>query len=117
MKKIILYSAFTFCVALNAKSQVVGNVDRDGEYAITVTNQQAKEILENVSNFTEPQPFQPTEISLTTMQNGEICLTGYIRNPVGHIIRGYRIMCIQDDANNLIVKPGSRVERINGRPF
>lgn len=120
MKKLIMLStiAASFLMATNTvQSQVIGSIDQDGNHAISVTHQEAMNILEEVSHFTEPQPFQPTEITLTTMPQGEICLTGYIRNPVGHIIRGFRIMCIQDDANNLIVKPGSKVERINGHQF
>ena len=35
----------------------------------------------------------------------------------GNIIKGYRIMCKQDDANNLIVVPESKSEKVFGRPF
>ena len=120
MKKLLFLSSILVTLYLNranAQSHIIGAVDQDGVYSISLIDQQAKDVLESVSNFTEPQPFQPTEITLTTMPQGEICLTGYIRNPVGKIIRGFRIMCIQDDENNLIVKPGSRIERINGRQF
>ena len=120
MKKLILISALALSSTIfsnTAKSQVVGQIDHDGVYALSISSQEAMAVLESVSHFTEPQPFQPTEITLSTMSLGEICLTGYIKNPIGHIVHGFRIMCIQDDANNLIVKPGSRVERIHGKKF
>jgi hypothetical protein len=120
MKKLLLLSTIIVTLSMyrvNAQSHIIGKIDADGNSSISVLDQQAKNILESVSNFTEPQPFQPTDITLSTMPQGEICLTGYIKNPVGKIIRGFRIVCIQDDENNLIVKPGSHVERINGRQF
>lgn len=120
MKKLFLACIIaTFC-SLNmaqAQSHKIGRIDKDGIYGITLKADQVKTIIENISQVSEPMAFRPTDISLTATTLGEICLTGYIKGPTGNIIKGFRIICMQDDENNLIVQPGSRVERVNGRSF
>lgn len=100
-----------------AQSEIIGKVDYDGNIQLTVSENHGKSVLRGLSLPTEPHPFQATEVLVTAMADGTYSLTGYIRNPAGIIVKGFRVQCDQDDANNLIVKPGNKRERITGKPF
>lgn len=103
--------------SLQAQSTTIGNVDNDGNTTLTIDMPAARQLLWNLSLPTEAQPFSATEVLITDMADGTYSFTGYIKNPVGKVVRGFRVQCNQDDANSLIVQPGNKRERITGRPF
>jgi len=120
MKKLFVLSSLALCFSINlsfAQSNVIGYINADGIYELSIAQSQGKNILKQHSIPTEAQPFEATDISITQMEDGTLCLTGYLKNPGGHIVKGFRIQCIQDDENNLIVKPGNKRERVIGKPF
>lgn len=120
MKKylFILTSTFLFSAGLtHAQSNIVGRIDNDGIVHMTVERQKAKEVLTQATTSRTSQPIQVSEISFSKMAMGEICLTGYEKDANGKVVKGVRIQCYQDDANNLIVIPENKIENIFGRPF
>jgi hypothetical protein len=104
-------------VSAMAQSEIIGKVDYDGNIQLTVGENKGKRVLRDLSLPTEQHVFEATELLITTMEDGTYSLTGYIRNPAGFIVKGFRVQCDQDDANNLIVKPGNKRERVTGKPF
>ena len=120
MKKPILLIAFIFTLftsASFAQSNIVGRVDNDGNVHLLVEKLKATEVLTQVNNARTSQPINISEVTFSKMSMGEICLTGYEKDAQGKVVTGMRVQCYQDDANNLIVKPDSKTERIYGRPF
>jgi len=120
MKKLLIALSSIFLFGLqsaSAQSDKVGQLDHDGNFVLTVPQNQGKNILRQHSLPTEASPFEATDITITEMTDGTLSLTGYLKNPGGHIVKGFRIQCSQDDENNLIVKPGNKRERVIGRPF
>lgn len=119
MKKPVLISALACLLSASGAfaQDIIGRIDNDGIYHMTVEKGQAKNILKSVFVQKGEQALNPTEILLTTMPLGQVCLTGYERDSNGKVTKGYRIMCKQDDANNLIVVPENKTEKIFGRPF
>lgn len=120
MKKSILFIAFALTLITGvsfAQSNVVGKIDNDGNVHMLVEKSKAVEVLTQVNNGRTSQPINVSEVSFSKMSMGEICLTGYEKDANGKVISGMRIQCHQDDANNLIVKPENKIERIYGRPF
>jgi len=120
MKKLILTSSIAILFSANiahAQNAKIGILNPDGNFELTIDQQNGKNILKQYSLPTEAQPFEATDVSITQMNNGTYSLTGYLKNPGGHIVKGFRIQCIQDDENNLILKPGNKRERVTGKPF
>lgn len=120
MKKLFITSTFAFIFWANlasAQSDKIGFLNNDGNFELTVDQAEGKNILKQHSLPSEAIPFEATDISITRMSDGTYSLTGYFRNPGGHIVKGFRIQCSQDDANNLIVMPGNKRERVIGKPF
>ncbi len=120
MNKILLISAFAFTLmtgAAMAQSTIVGHLDNDGIAHMTVQASEATEVLNSAVNARTAQPTPLTDVTFSRMAKGEICLTGYQKDSQGNIVSGVRIQCYQDDANNLIVKPENKTERIYGRKF
>jgi hypothetical protein len=110
-----MYMASTLPVL--AQDDIIRQIDLKGTASLSVNQTTGKQVLRKHSIPTEPQPFEATEILITSMPGGEFCLTGYKKNPHGMIIKGFRIVCYQDDENNLVVKPRARRERVTGQPF
>ncbi|MBL0343392.1 MAG: hypothetical protein IPP71_22555 [Bacteroidetes bacterium] len=120
MKKFLLLSGIAISMSIGvsyAQSNIVGKIDNDGQVHMLVEKIQATEVLKQVASSREAQPMNITEVSFSKMALGEICLTGYEKDSNGKVTKGIRIQCYQDDANNLIVKPENKIERIYGRPF
>ena len=120
MKKSLLIASISLAISANcawAQSEKVGKLSQDGNLTMTVNENQGKNILKQLSLPTEAQPFQATEVLFTQMDDGSYSLTGYRKTPSGNIIKGFRVRCIQDDEDNLIVAPGFKWERVIGRPF
>lgn len=101
----------------SAQSSIVGRVDNDGVAHMTVAKSQASEVLQQATNARVSQSAALTDVSFSRMALGEICLTAYEKDNYGRIISGIRIKCYQDDANNLIVLPENKIEKIYGRQF
>ena len=116
-KLMFMIAGLMLAATLSNAQAIVGRIDNDGVTHMTVEKGQAKEVLKNVATQKGEQQLNPVEITFTTMPLGQICLTGYEKDKNGNIIKGYRIMCKQDDANNLIVVPESKSEKVFGRPF
>ena len=118
MKKLILISAIVFTMSAGvsmAQSNIVGKIDNDGNIHMLVEKNKAGEVLSQTTGSRSTTGF--SEVTFSKMAMGEVCLTGYEKDANGKVVSGVRIQCYQDDANNLIVKPENKIERIFGRPF
>jgi type 1 fimbria pilin len=120
MKKTFISASialFFWATNVNAQNDKVGRLNQDGQFNLTVPEAQGKNVLKQHSIHTENSPFEATDISITQVADGTLYLTGYLKNPGGQIVKGFRIQCSQDDDNNLIVKPGNNRERVVGHQF
>jgi hypothetical protein len=120
IRKYLILSAIAFTISMgiaSAQSNIVGRIDNDGVVHMNVDKNKAVEVIGQATAGKISQEIQISDVSFSRMALGEICLTGYEKDRNGKVVKGVRIQCYQDDANNLIIKPGNKIENIFGRPF
>lgn len=118
MKKVI-FSLFFVIAAFAVKAQtIIGKVDADGVPKFTAAIADCKSELQKVSSSKGTfSTMKLQDITFSQMSKGQYCLTAYEKDAMGKVARGIRVECKQDDENNLIITPTSKVETTTGKAF
>ncbi|HQO87349.1 MAG TPA: hypothetical protein PKX84_06830 [Bacteroidia bacterium] len=118
MKKVI-FSLFFVIAALAVKAQtIIGKVDVDGVPQFTAAIADCKSELQKVTSSKGTfSTMKLQDITFSQMSKGQYCLTAYEKDAMGKVARGIRVECKQDDENNLIITPASKVETTTNRAF
>ncbi len=119
MKQLIVFFLM-FCSVLmaQAQSRIIGKVDADGVAQFTAAKQDCQdEIKKAAASKGTFSTIKIQELKFSQMATGQYCLTAYEKDAAGKIARGVRVECKQDDDNNLIITPKSRIETTTGKAF
>lgn len=114
---IILLLGVSSIVESKAQRMIVGRIDADGKLIMTTKQDEARQLMQQVSNQRMSMSININDISFTRLNMGQVCITGYEKAPDGKIVRGIRIQCAQDDENNLIVSRQSYCQKTIGKTF
>lgn len=119
-KKILIYLIFLLLSStgiIKAQGLIAGKIDADGNLIMSENKEGCKLIIQQAGSERMNMPINVTELTFTRLNMGQICLTGYEKTADSEISKGIRMLCYQDDDNNLIVTGRSYTEKITGEAF
>lgn len=119
-KKILIYLIFLLLSStgmIKAQGLIAGKIDADGNLIMSENKEGCKLIIQQAGSERMNMPINVTELTFTRLNTGQICLTGYEKTADSEISKGIRMLCYQDDDNNLIVTGRSYTEKIIGEAF